>query len=201
MTRTPFINLSLPERSYHVSYRPTDGLATRHNFASVHALAKSIPSGGRVIDVGAGLSRLGHVVTTFREDVEWVNFDTAYGDTEYNADIKRRLGQLITAAPDNLNYISGSIVNPPDELVPKQYARIFSFWMLPHLIDTSPRLGVAAAYNMLQLGEPDSILSTGPMRSYADNAQSFQVPESQAAARELAADIVGAWIYNKGSIS
>lgn len=191
-----FIKLPVTEQLHHITYRPSDMLANRFGFSSVQSLAESIPSGEEVIDVGAGLSHLGHDVTTLREDIRWANFDVVYAQPDKDIEVRKRLGRLAASAPENLRYVGGSILNPPDELA-KRFVRIFSYWMLPYIIENNPSHGVVAAWNMIQLGQTDGILSTGPMRSYSDNAQSFTIPGSDEEARELAANIIKPWLAKK----
>lgn len=189
-----FINLPAHEQLHHITYRSSEELASRFGFTSVEYLAESIPSGEKVIDVGAGLSRLGHDVAGLRQDIEWVNFDVAYAQPDKDTKVRKRLGQLVVDAPDNLHYVAGSILNPPEELKPKSFARIFSYWMLPYLIENDPHQGAAAAWNMVRLGKTGGIIRVGPMRSYADKAQAFIIPESREDVIELAVNIVKPWL-------
>ena len=186
-----FIRLPVSEKATTVTYQPDESVVNRLGFRSVHSLAGSLPPGAEVIDVGAGLSRLGHTVTALRDDIHWTNFDIAYLPSETNPEVIKRLGVLAASAPENLKYLGGNILNPPQKLNEDYYDRIFSFWMLPHIVKNSgPRPGVVAAWNMINMGKPGGILTVGPLRSYGDNAQSFEIPDSQEKARDLAARIV-----------
>lgn len=189
-----FIRLDVPEKASPTVHRPVDELATRHGYDSVEAFAESIEPNEKVIDVGASISRLGHAVTSLRDDIEWVNLDIIYKPIGMDTETTKRFGKLVADAPKNLKYVDGSILNPPVETGLNQFTRVLSYWMLPHIIEYSPRHGVAAAWNLIQLGKPGGILSVGPRRGHSDNAETFTIPESDKEAQELALKIVKPWL-------
>jgi hypothetical protein len=189
-----FIKLPLPVRPTPTIHRTSEDLAGRHGFSTVEQLAESLPSGAEVIDVGASVSRLGHDVANLRSDITWVNFDLLYLPSARDVEITTRVAQLIAEAPKNLEYVGGSILDPPSELKAQRFARVFSFYVLPHIVEHNPRHGLVAAWNMIQLGEPaNGIISVGPRRSYSDNAEAFAIPESDKEATELAVMLVKPW--------
>ncbi len=58
--------------------RTPEFLAKRYGFSSIDELIDDIPKNATVIDVGAGMSLLGHAVAARRPDVTWFNVDPYY---------------------------------------------------------------------------------------------------------------------------
>lgn len=182
---------SVSTPTYH---REVEELAVRHNYSSVRSLAASLPEAAEVVDVGAGVSRLGHKVAALRDDITWVNMDILYSAKDQDSELKHTLGRLATTAPKNLEYVAGSILSPPAKITPSRFSHVFSYWLLPHIVEANSRKGAVAAYNMIIMGKPGGTLSVGPRRTYSDNAEPFVIPGSSEEARSLAAHIVKPWV-------
>src|SRR5688500_1438327 len=83
--------------------RKTAFQARQLGYESVVDFAASLPEGATIVDVGAGLSRLGHEVGNYRPDVHWINIDPCYRDEEIAAAAQEGL-------PDNVRLLSEDIV-------------------------------------------------------------------------------------------
>lgn len=188
------IRLPVQDRPTATVYRDVHELANKHGFESVQSLAHNIPTGEAVIDIGSSLSRLGHAVTALRADITWVNFDVAYGNQDVDDDFNRTLRRLQASSPQNLHYIAGNILRPPEELRARSFGRVLSYWMLPHIVQHNHKEGLVAASNMITLGKVHGILTTGPMRTPNDNSESFEIPESLEDVIGLSVKITDPWV-------
>jgi tRNA G46 methylase TrmB len=84
-------------------------LARQYGFDSAKRFADAIPQSAVVIDVGSGMSQLGHYVATHRPDVKWINADLAYANPEL-------LARASEGAPKNLEFICGDVIAFSPEL-------------------------------------------------------------------------------------
>ncbi|QQS19758.1 class I SAM-dependent methyltransferase [Candidatus Saccharibacteria bacterium] len=117
-------------------------LATVYGASSIDGYAMSLPCSAEILDVGAGNSELGQVITKLRPDIVWTNLDVSYTVDE--------LTHLRRKAPSNLKYKSGDVLNIND--LPKpQYDIIYAFWILPHIGLEDPALIKVGIINMLKL--------------------------------------------------
>lgn len=90
---------------------------------SVDNFINNLPHGAKVLDIGAGISPLGLVVTTARPDITWVNADYSYDGKLVN--------ELKASAPDNLNFIKDDITKTSFDPAHDTFDLILSFWVLP----------------------------------------------------------------------
>lgn len=121
---------------------------------SITNFASSLPKNGLIIDVGAGLSQLGHAITEARDDVTWVNLDPYYHN--FTAGVH----------PKNLVFSSGDIV-AFDQAAQKYLAKadlVYSYWLLPHLSLESIKPAKQAVRNMKHLLKSDGRLIIGPVK-------------------------------------
>lgn len=142
---------------------PTTGrtpafLAKRHGFASLSDFIRDIPKDATVLDIGAGLSLLGHAVAARRSDITWINIDPFYKNDRYLA--------AASDAPNNVRYMAEDITNPSKELSKIKAKRIFSYWMLPHLSVHSVAPAKAAVGVMWDLLDESGIMSVGPVNPH-----------------------------------
>jgi hypothetical protein len=142
---------------------PTTGrtpafLAKRYGFANLQALIDDIPRNATVLDVGAGLSLLGHAVAKKRRDVTWINIDPFYTDAQV------KLAQA--DAPINVSYIADDITNPSADTKKLQAHRIYSYWMLPHLSLTGDEPANRAVGAMWDILTDNGHMYLGPNRPY-----------------------------------
>lgn len=139
--------------------RGANALAHRYGFRNSRALAADVPEGGVVADIGAGRSPLGRLVAAARPDITWVNFDYRYNDPQ-------AIEKLRAKAPENVEYVAGDILEPPEELTARRYDRLYSFWMLPHLTLESSEPAAQALDTMLSLTRESGTLRLGPTKWY-----------------------------------
>jgi hypothetical protein len=156
-------------------------LAKQYGFDSAVRFADALPEKAIVIDVGAGISRLGHFVTKHRPDITWVNADLAYANPEMLAEASKD-------APDNLEFVAGDVIAFSPELhsFRGKADRVYSYWMMPHLSLNNMTLAEKAAGTMWELLKPGGQLAIGPIRSgwyyYRHSLQfSKRTPRSQTA--------------------
>ncbi len=128
-----------------VSFRTPDELAVIHGADSLTDFARTIPTGGSVIDAGAGDSLFGHSVAKMRPDVSWSNLDYSYHNSG-------ALAVLQQCAPPNLQLIAGDATKMHDSFVPESADLITSYWMLPHFSEDNRRLALQGMYRTLRIG-------------------------------------------------
>jgi 2-polyprenyl-3-methyl-5-hydroxy-6-metoxy-1,4-benzoquinol methylase len=135
-------------------------LAKQYGFDSAKRFADAIPSSAIVIDVGSGLSQLGHYVAKARPDIKWVNADLAYANPEL-------LARASQDAPQNLQFICGDVIafSPELHAYRGKADRVYSYWMMPHLSLNNMTLAEKAAATMWELLKPEGQLAIGPIRS------------------------------------
>jgi SAM-dependent methyltransferase len=143
---------------------PTTGrkaafLAKQLGYASVSEFAKSLPKGAVVLDVGAGISRLGHEVARARPDVAWTNIDPGYTYANIRAIADRD-------RPTNLRLLTDDIVQGSEglEALNGKADLLFSYWLLPHLSVESDEPARAAIQHMLEILKPGGKLVVGPVK-------------------------------------
>ncbi len=148
-------DLTIYEKAITTS-RSAETLARVHGFSSVAAFAESIPQGARILDVGAGTSSLGTVITSLRSDVLWTNFDYSYHDPKILESAK-------AGAPTNLKIVAGDATRLTDYFEPDTFDGVFSYWLLPHL--SLERAGPAwdAATGIYTVAKPEAYISVGPV--------------------------------------
>lgn len=175
-------------------------LASYYGFESLEALAADIPANSEVVDLGAGNSTLGHEAANLRTDITWVNFDTRYSWSEDDfwayeeLTQQAKLKKLMASAPDNLIYLPGDIMEPPQELGINRFSRIFSYYMLPHIIDNGRMYGMTAVRNMFSLGSSEGILTLGPISDFDREANKFHIASEEGEIEKLVANIVDPWL-------
>ncbi|HMS23639.1 MAG TPA: hypothetical protein PKB09_02425 [Candidatus Saccharibacteria bacterium] len=169
--------------SHHgpVTSRCADALALRYGFENTERMAENIPEDSRVLDVGAGLSNLGNEIASTRPDINWCNLDINYNNAVYGPSMKWRFERLVNDAPNNVEYVTGSILSPSESLVQMRFARIFSYYVLPHVALYSPGLALIAMHNMRTMSSPGGIISIGPIPGVGDPAVEFIVPDYEEA--------------------
>ncbi len=143
-----------------VTGRRSSELIPAYGYSSLEACLHSIPDGGSVMDVGAGMSTFGLVIARHRPDVSVVNFDYAYKTKELREELQ-------DAAPNNLTYVPLDIVEGDVKEWRGSFDLGFSFWLLPHLSlekDVSPAQN--AAENMLTMMKSSGQLRVGPTRGF-----------------------------------
>lgn len=148
--RTPVYELA------PVSASTAEFLTKVYGALGIDEFTKSLPRSAQVLDVGAGNSDLGRVITNLRPDITWTNFDIEYSSAELN--------RLAQGAPKNLRFLNGDILNP-HVLRENSYDRIYTFWVLPHLGLENPSLIRVGIVNMLNLLKDNqaSKLTVGPL--------------------------------------
>jgi len=158
--------------------RDADRLARMYGYMGVEDLSATLPDKAKVIDLGAGLSDLGHAVSHHRPDVNWINFDARYGNTSFPTEEQTAIAQMQATAPPNLTYVGGNVLNLPDEIRAKRFARVFSYYMFPHVIDYFGKETAAKAMrdavNVIAIG---GALSVGPNR-YTDYGWSVNITDN-----------------------
>lgn len=164
--------------------RRANSLAHRYGFRNHKELAAEIPENGLVADIGSGGSPLGSKVAGERPDITWVNFDYRYDDPAV-------VEKLRAKAPANVEYIAGDILDAPSALTARRYDRMYSFWLLPHLMLEDSTPGEQALDVMLSLIRDGGVLRTGPTKwsgykllgkmSVESSPTSSQTPEERAA--------------------
>jgi hypothetical protein len=145
-------------KSIPTTGRTPDFLAKRYGFDSLDELIEDIPRRAVVLDVGAGLSLLGHAVANQRPDVTWFNIDPYY----QNEHTKK----ASIDAPSNVRYVARDITQSVPELAELQAARIFSYWVLPHISLTGDAPAERAVGAMWDKLTPDGVMYVGPDRPY-----------------------------------
>ncbi|HSE61013.1 MAG TPA: class I SAM-dependent methyltransferase [Candidatus Saccharimonadales bacterium] len=135
-------------------------LAKQYGYDSAKQFADAIPESAIVIDVGAGVSRLGHYVARWRPDVKWVNADLAYANPAVLEEASR-------SVPKNLKFVCGDVIAFSPELHAYQGKahRVYSYWMMPHLSLSNVMLAEKAAGTMWELLNAQGQLAIGPIRS------------------------------------
>ncbi len=137
--------------------RSPEFLAKQYGYRSVNEFAISIPEGAYVADVGAGYSRLGHIVCEQRSDIVWFNVDPLYA----NPDVRRQ----IPKHPKNLLFVPADVTSAYEvqrKNMDGSFDRVYSYWMLPHLsldTDTQAAYATGSMYDMLN---KSGILRVGP---------------------------------------
>ena len=147
---------------YHyapVTARTSGELARSYGYPSIEACAESIPSGGKVMDVGAGRSSFGDKIARLRDDVTVVKFDYAY----YGNNLRRRLENR---APKNLEHIPLDIVCGNIDKWRQTFDKGYSFWLMPHLSHETTTPARRAATNMLAMMKQTGELRVGPTRGF-----------------------------------
>jgi hypothetical protein len=116
-----------------------------------------LPQKAVVADIGAGLSRLGHEVVSFRPDVRWINIDPCYDNAaikdgiEHDGEVEY-LAEDIVKGSANLTKLTGKV------------DFVYSYWMLPHLSEESDEPVQKASSNMYDLLKPVGKLIVGPVK-------------------------------------
>ena len=182
------------ERTGPITDRQGADLARFYGFSDLDELAEEIPAAAEVIDIGAGFSTLGHEATKKRPDIRWINMDVAYLDRGWDKHVAKKLDGLIASAPVNLKYIGASILNPPEDLQGRRFSRIFSYYMLPHIVYNGIEYGTSAVRNMLNMGEIDGVIKIGPISDFSDDAFHLTVPSSSSDTERLAEETVLSWV-------
>lgn len=173
--------------------RPSDHLATEYGYADISSFAAALPERAEVADIGAGLSSLGAQVCERRDDVRWVNVDIQYGNFGNQAD-EDAYRYLVEHKPANLTYEAADALKLVEVFGSEQFDRVFSYWMLPHIILDGRDLGAAAAENMLKVTKPSGKVAVGPVHGPQHNGQALGrhtrevVPAADEAAIKLQAD-------------
>lgn len=142
---------------------PTTGrtphfLAKRYGYKSLSDFINDIPRNATVIDAGAGLSLLGHAVAKRRPDVIWLNLDPFYKNERHQA--------AASDAPPNVRYMAEDISKPSSKLAKLKVARIYSYWMLPHLSIYSDEPVRRVAGVMWDMLSPSGVIMVGPDYPY-----------------------------------
>src|SRR3989344_278542 len=135
--------------------RPAKMLARKHGFESVAQLAKMLPQGAKVIDVGAGASPFGKEVASLRPDITWVNFDYSYKDPEILEDVSQD-------APDNLEHVAGDAIKLSEIYGHETFDAVFSYWLLPHLSIDNPKPAEETAKAIFAVTKTGGLMSVGP---------------------------------------
>lgn len=130
-------------------------LARRYGYASVAALADSLPPDARVLDVGAGASSLGREIARLRPDVRWTNLDFSYYDTQILDDVSK-------GAPSNLTFVAGDATQLDVSVSFGSMDAVFSYWLLPHLSLYDQKTALTAARQMYVAAKPGGVLAIGP---------------------------------------
>ncbi len=156
--------------------RCADALVARYGFESLDDMAASIPEEAHVLDVGAGLSDLGNEVASRRPDIHWLNLDAYYNSIGHESNMGWRFDRLTTTAPENVEYLSGSILDLDDSFKHRCFARIFSYYVLPYIARGNRGNALIAMHNMRAISLPGGIISIGPIPDDYDPAISFIVP-------------------------
>jgi uncharacterized UPF0146 family protein len=141
-------------KSVPTTGRTPEFLAKRYGFSSLSALIHDIPKNATVLDIGAGLSLLGHAVAAKRPDIEWVNVDPYYKNSRHKLAAKD--------APSNVKYLSDDITSPSSALAKVKAQRIYSYWMLPHLSVHSVKPVERAVGAMWDMLAPNGVMIIGP---------------------------------------
>jgi len=171
--------------------RSGDELAERYGYTDLERLSTSLPSDSEILDVGAGLSNLGHMIASRRPDIQWTNLDIRYSPGRIHPITETTLENLKFTAPDNVRYVAGNVLELPREIAAKRYAHIFSYYMIHHVSNNGREFGVQAIRNMLQLGEPGGKLSVGPVNFSLYSTHTVIIPETPEAVEALAAQVTG----------
>lgn len=131
-------------------------MARVHGFASVAALAESLPKNTKVLDVGAGASPFGKEIAALRPDITWVNFDYSYGDPSI-------LSEVSKDRPPNLAFTAGDATKLENIYEAGHFDTVFSYWLLPHLSidDAAPARAVSQA--IFRLTKTGGYISVGPI--------------------------------------
>jgi len=157
-------------------------LAQMYTGASVQEFAAQLEPGSVVIDIGAGLSRLGHAVveacSTQNKHIRWINVDPQYDDPA--SPQAEQVREFITDAPQGLEFIQASVLELPEEI--RGIAdHVFSYNVLPHLerigrAQTPAQfLGRQALQNMLDLAKPTGTIGVGPTSAEIRGAARWNV--------------------------
>ncbi len=171
--------MSLEDADIHIGVstpRTAEFLVPSLGFCSLQHFSASIPVGAEVIDVGAGLSTLGHTMANIRHDIAWTNFDIRYERGGFLGDDMSRFNELIESAPYNLRYVPGNILEPPSEISNKRYARVISYFMVQYATASCEEAGRVAIENLLNLTAPCGTVSLGPISDTAFNSILFGTP-------------------------
>ena len=136
--------------------RDAEHLASRYGFASLAALASSLPEGAEILDLGAGASPLGREVALLRPDVHWTNLDTSYDDPLMR-------DELMPGVPHNLSFVAGDAQQLGELFPASVFDRVFSFWLLPHLSLNDDTAAVAAAEQMFRAAKDGGEVFIGPI--------------------------------------
>ena len=138
-----------------VTARDAEFLADCHGYANVGALAVDLPPSAKVIDVGAGISKLGLEITGIRPDIAWTNIDQAYENDDL---IKNQL----TEARTNLSFVAAR-AQDLNMLAPNSIDMVFSYWCLPHILMNDPEQARIAVKRMYAVTKIGGRLSIGPL--------------------------------------
>ncbi len=142
--------------------RTTDDLARLHGYADLGDMVSSLPEKAKVLDAGAGLSTLGHEVTTARPDVDWTNLDASYAKS---SPIRTQAEQ---DAPPNLHIVQGDVRSLVRRHVlgkgfaPDTFDEVVSHFLVPHLVDR-PGDAERAAAQLFRVAKVGGRLSIGPV--------------------------------------
>lgn len=117
-------------------------LSKAYGYAGIADFATSLPSAANILDVGAGASEFGKVITKLRPDITWTNLDINYTPFE--------MQRLSNGVPKNLIYIFGDILNK-STLPNEKFDLISAFWVLPHIGLEDEALVRKAILNLVSL--------------------------------------------------
>lgn len=182
--------------SIHYEYAPISNreaglLARYHGHKDVDSFAGEIPEAAEVLDVGAGYSTLGREVAVLRPDIRWLNVDLHYVKT---------IAQPKNM-PDNLEHLPANVLALQESLGSRQFDRVLSYWLIPHVTLASRELGITAVRNMLEVAKPQGKISIGPttgLRNFGlsvlhhKGTVTVDKPKSEQEMTEVAANIVEA---------
>lgn len=140
--------------------RKTTYQAKQFGYNSVRELAGALPKNAIVMDIGAGLSRLGHEVAALRDDIRWINVDPCY--QEKTASIKFSGSQRAS----NVEFWSDNIVTGSTKLdgLHGTVDVVYSYWLMPHLSLEADEPAIHAVEHMYDLLKPKGKLIIGPVR-------------------------------------
>lgn len=136
-------------RGTKMTQRGPETLSRHFGFGSPQALADSLPEGAEVLDAGAGASTLGHAIGRLRPDISWTNLDPGYAD-------QASLAALKATAPDNVSFVTGSMLEVAEILAGRDFQRVFSFFAINYLRESRE-----AVRQLMRVAEPAGEMALG----------------------------------------
>jgi hypothetical protein len=155
-----------------VSDRDPDVLATAYGFETIFDFMNDIPRGGEVIDLGAGLSRLGHEVATNRPDVKWIDLDARYQEPN-------TLNRVMHDAPDNLVFAGHNIFDIEELHGIASFDRVYSYFLFPYLRRQGAEQYRKTCEDVLKLVREGGKLAIGPLKRGGINLAPGQTTEHE----------------------